>query len=60
MNLDLSAKFYSSINNKYAKLYVSCFDIVMRIGQLQLLRSKLCYELNNAGKHFYKYLHITD
>ena len=27
-----------------------CLDIILRIGQMQLLRTKICYELNNAAK----------
>lgn len=28
----------------------SCFDLMLRIGQMQLLRTKIGYELNNAAK----------
>ena len=27
-----------------------CLDTILRIGQMQLLRTKICYELNNAAK----------
>lgn len=27
-----------------------CLETILRIGQMQLLRTKICYELNNAAK----------
>ena len=47
---DLNAKFYQQMMNKFSKIFPSCLDTLMRIGQMQLLRTKICYELNNAAK----------
>jgi WASH complex subunit strumpellin len=32
------------------KYFSLCLDTILRIGQMQLLRTKVCYELNNAAK----------
>jgi WASH complex subunit strumpellin len=49
-NSDVNGKFYTSVVNKLGKLFAFCLDPIMRIGQLQILRKKICYELNNAAK----------
>jgi hypothetical protein len=33
-----------------SKLFPVCLELIMRIGQMQLLRTKICFELNNAAK----------
>jgi WASH complex subunit strumpellin len=43
-------KAYMPVLNKLARLFPPCLDVIMRIGQMQLLRTKICYELNNAAK----------
>jgi WASH complex subunit strumpellin len=45
-----------SLINKFTKLYPACMDHLMKIGQMQLLRTKICYELNNAAKFDSKHL----
>ena len=47
---DIALKAYMPVLNKLAKLFPPVLDIVMRIGQMQLLRTKIGYELNNAAK----------
>ncbi|RNA30035.1 WASH complex subunit strumpellin [Brachionus plicatilis] len=46
----LNIKFYSSIFNKFQKLFTFLLDIFLRVGQMQLLRTKICYQLNNEAK----------
>lgn len=36
--------------NKFSKLFAYCSDLILKIGQMQLLRTKICYELNNAAR----------
>jgi WASH complex subunit strumpellin len=43
-------KFYTNILSKLNKLISQCFDSILRIGQMQLLRTKIGFELNNAAK----------
>jgi hypothetical protein len=38
------------ILNKLARLFPPALEVIMRIGQMQLLRTKIGYELNNAAK----------
>lgn len=45
-----AAKFYAPILTKLSKLFSFCTDLVLRIGQMQLLRTKIAYELNNAAR----------
>jgi WASH complex subunit strumpellin len=35
---------------KFVKLFPFCSDLILRIGQMQLLRTKICYELNNGAR----------
>ena len=42
--------------NKLTKLTSSLLNIFLRIGQMQLLRTKICYELNNGAKFDSKHL----
>jgi WASH complex subunit strumpellin len=46
----LSIKFYTPILTKNMKWFQMCLDTILRIGQMQLMRTKICYELNNAAK----------
>lgn len=43
-------KTYSPILYKLARLTSTCMEILLKIGQMQLLRTKIGYELNNAAK----------
>ena len=47
---NLNAKFYQQVTNKFTKIFPMCTETLMRVGQMQLLRTKICYELNNAAK----------
>lgn len=38
------------IINKLAKLFAYCSELILKIGQMQLLRVKICFELNNAAR----------
>jgi WASH complex subunit strumpellin len=55
-NSSLTLKFYTPIMNKLGKLYASLLPIFLRLGQVQLLRTKICYELNNGAKFDSKHL----
>ena len=46
----MNIKFYASISSRLVKLVPVCFELILRIGQMQLLRTKIGYELNNAAK----------
>lgn len=43
-------KTYTPIINKMSKLFVYCTDMILKIGQMQLLRTKIGFELNNAAR----------
>lgn len=45
-----SHKFYSSYINKFSKIFNVSLDIILKVGQLQLLRRKIAYELHNSAK----------
>lgn len=44
------------ILNKFQKLFLFLSDIFLRVGQMQLLRTKICYQLNNEAKFDSKHL----
>ena len=44
------------IITKLSKLTTFCLDTILRIGQMQLLRKKICFELNNGAKFDSKHL----
>lgn len=44
------SKTYIPVMNKLSKLFVYCTDMILKIGQMQLLRTKIGYELNNAAR----------
>ncbi len=46
----LNVKFYANILSRVSKVFPTCFDLILRVGQMQLLRTKIGYELNNAAK----------
>jgi WASH complex subunit strumpellin len=50
INKGLTLKFYTPILNKLTKLTTSLLNVFLRIGQAQLLRTKIGYELNNGAK----------
>ena len=43
-------KLYVPIINRLSKLFSYCSDMILKIGQMQLLRTKIGYELNNAAR----------
>ena len=51
-----AAKFYTQNLTKFAKLFNYIIDTVLKIGQLQLLRRKIAYELHNSAKFDSKHL----
>ncbi|CAF0738574.1 unnamed protein product [Brachionus calyciflorus] len=49
-NSNLSLKFYTPILNKFQKLFTFLLELFLRVGQMQLLRTKICYQLNSEAK----------
>lgn len=36
--------------SKFVKIFPFCLDLILRVGQMQLLRTKICFELNNGAR----------
>ena len=49
-------KLYPQSINKCSKLFTYFIDLILRVGQLQLLRRKISYELHNSAKFDSKHL----
>lgn len=49
-------KLYPTYVNKFTKLWPSFFDIMLKVGQMQLLRKQIGHELNTLAKFDSKHL----
>lgn len=52
-------KFYNAYVSKFGKFWPNCLDLILQIGQKQILRSHIAYELNLGCKFNSKNLHVS-
>lgn len=54
--LDNRGRFLTVVNNLVNKAWSPLLDFVLKVGQLQILRHKIAYELNTACKFEAKHM----